>query len=218
MRERLGSWAPQQASELPACYSALRMIQHTRVALLSLSAPAGSPTIAAAPNASALPDRLPDLPLPAYAQQLGALFKIRARQAVMTLAERTAWAAYDQFAEAQAGADAARAARTARNKELKQMRITASAWEMALRSVYNSTFAYTAGLRGATNPDTGLPWTDAERTAVAQKLYPEAALSLVAGLTDDESLRTIGHAAAKQKTSDFSWTPPAAGHVSVRSL
>ena len=51
-------------------------------------------------------------------------------------------------------------------------------------------------------------WTNEERTAAAQRLYPRAALCLATEHLDDESLQTIGHAAAKKKDKDYSWEPP----------
>mmetsp|Transcript_29028 Transcript_29028/g.72402 ORF Transcript_29028/g.72402 Transcript_29028/m.72402 type:complete len:692 (-) Transcript_29028:19-2094(-) len=217
MRLWLGADAPSDNSDLCAAYAALRLIEHVRTATQALPVPEAEPMPSGVATSCVftLPERMADLPLQAYAQQLSALFKLFSRQAVMTPVERKSWAAYDHYTIAQIYADAARAARTARNKDLKQMRLHACAWELALRSVYNSTFAYTAGLRGKTNPATGQIWTDKERTEEAQRLYPEAALSLAAGYTDDEALRTIGHAAAKQKASDYSWTPPAAGYIKV---
>ena len=84
-----------------------------------------------------------------------------------------------------------------------------------MRSVYNYDFKYTAGLPGKVNPETGELWTDKERTALAQEIYPEASLCLVGGFVDAEVLRRIGHPCTKKKTAEFSWTPPAAGYVEV---
>ena len=73
-------------------------------------------------------------------------------------------------------------------------------------------------LAGKTNAATGSVWTDAERTAEAQRLYPLAALHLLCGMVNHESLLTIDHPAVKQKEAERGWKPPAAGFVEVGSL
>lgn len=77
---------------------------------------------------------------------------------------------------------------------------------------------HTKWLAGQTNAATGSVWTAAERTAEAQRLYPSAALHLLCGMVDHQSLLTIGHPAAKQKEAERSWKPPTAGFVKVGSL
>ena len=154
-----------------------------------------------------LPPRQANLPLPAYVKYLGSIFSIRARQAVMTTAEKKRWAEHDKYCVLQADADAARAARAARNKELKRARLAAREWNRNLRSVYFFLFKYTASLRGVRRAD-GQLWTDEQRTAEAQRLYPLAALNLMAGRVDDDALQTISHPAAKLKESEWSWAPP----------
>ena len=48
-------------------------------------------------------------------------------------------------------------------------------------------------LAGKTNAATGSVWTDAERTAEAQRLYPLAALHLLCGMVNHESLLILHH-------------------------
>ena len=91
-------------------YAAWCAVEHTLAALCALP-----------PSFAAEPVRLADLPLHAYSQQLLGVYKIRVRQSVMTPAELSVWAAYDAFSLAHLNADAERAARTARNKQLKQV-------------------------------------------------------------------------------------------------
>ena len=64
----------------------------------------------------------------------------------MTEPERQKWAAFDKFSLLQADADAARASRTQRNKQLKRARLAACAWERNLRTVYYSLFMLELGL------------------------------------------------------------------------
>ena len=210
MREQLQLFEGERASgtdaDVAALYASLRLVQHATAALAAL------------PSSIPAPARLPDLPLAGYAQQLGSVYKVHARQSVMTDAELSVWKAYDSYCIVQANADAARAARTVRNKNLKLARVTARAWAREFRSVYDMTFRYTATLRNATNDATGELWTRDERTALAQHLYPDASLHLAAGFVDAESLRTIRHPSTKQKDAVWSWAPPAQGHVKVRSL
>jgi hypothetical protein len=161
MRERLeGRTLAVDVLETDAlvgeAYTALRAVDYVSTALNRLPA-------------AEVPLRLADLPLRAFSQQLASLFKVHVRQSVMTEAERVQWAPYDRWCLAQLHADAERAARTARNKQLKAMRTVARAWELTFRFVYNFVFVYTASLRGQTNPDTQQPWTDDERTALAQR-------------------------------------------------
>ena len=75
---------------------------------------------------------------------------------------------------------------------VRSSHLAGRSWSGYLRTVYNFIFQYTASCRFKTNPQTGQEWTDAERTKEAQRLYPRAALSLVAGFLEDESLVTIG--------------------------
>lgn len=116
--------------EVSALYEALRNVTHTKAALAKLGCSL-SPCIA-------------DLPLGAYAKQLASVHAVCARQAAMTSDEKSAWVKFDEYCLLQARADAARAARTARNKLLKQARLQAVAWERNLRSLYNHLFAYAA--------------------------------------------------------------------------
>lgn len=44
-------------------------------------------------------------------------------------------------------------------------------------------------------------------------MYPEAALHLVYGKVDHESLKLIGHPASKKKEEKYSWAPPECGFV-----
>ena len=215
MRQELLAWpgavgAAATDHEVRTAHDDLRTVEHVAAQLRSLSPPAD--------GAAAVPVRVGDLPLRAYGVFLTSLFKIRARQSVMTDAQRTEWGPYDAYCLAQARADAERSARTARNKALKEMRTFACAWEVTLRSVYCSVFIHTASLRGKVKPGTRELWTDDERTALAQKLYPEAALALVGGFLDHDALRTIGHAATKKKSEEYSFTPPTGGYVQVASL
>ena len=126
-------------------YGSLRAVQH---ALTTLSELPGS-------DSAPVPGQQLDLPLKAYAKQLESLYKLRARQSVQSPEERAAWAAHYAYSIAQAEADAARAARTQRNRQLTAMRISARAWEVAFRTVYSYVFRYMASLRGAINPSTG---------------------------------------------------------------
>ena len=91
--------------------------------------------------------------------------------------------------------------------KLKRARLAAREWNRNLRSVYFFLFKYTASLRGVRRAD-GQLWTDEQRTAEAQRLYPLAALNLMAGRVDDDALQTISHPAAKLKESEWSWAPP----------
>ena len=208
LRAYLGEAATGTDAEIAAMYESMRLVEYSATTLGELSPKA----------ALALPARLPDLPLSAYAQQLASVHKVYSRQAVMTEVELAAWQRYDAYCIAQANSDAARAARTVRNKNVKQARITIRAWIREFRSVYDMVFRHTASLRGKLRSSTDALWTPAERTVLAQQLYPDACLHLAAGILDAESLITIGHPSTKQKDAAWSWVAPAQGHVNVRSL
>jgi hypothetical protein len=226
--------AAAEAREIGSLHVALRAVQHAKTAIDELE---GDPLP---------PKRGTDLPLTAYASQLASFYKVCARQSVMDQKELAAWADYDDYCHLQADAVASRAERTQRNKSLKQARLAAGAWERNLRSVYNYIFKcapsltplgchpslltphphpsplaptrYTKWLAGQINAATGSVWTAAERTAEAQRLYPSAALHLLCGMVNHQSLLTVGHPATKQKEAERSWKPPAAGFVKVGSL
>ena len=156
--------------------------------------------------------------LTAHVDRLGSFFAIRARQSVYVGREAGEWAAFDNYCLAQLNAEALRSARTARNATLKRERAAARGWEGYFRTVYCSVFHYTASLRNTTNPQTKADWTDAERTAEAQRLYPRASLALCGEFLDDESLDTISHPASKKSETDFRWQPPDVGFIEVGSL
>jgi hypothetical protein len=211
MRARLRVISDSEAAgtdaEVGSAYEQLRLVQHMTAALSAL------------PTAVSAPPKLADLPLSGYAQQLSSVYKIASRRAVSTEAERAAWIAYDTYALAQLNADAARAARTVRNRKLKEARTTAGAWERELRSVYDMVFRHTARLRKTTNSITGQPWTNDERTALAQQLYPECSLHLACGFVNADCLVQIRHPSTKQKSEAWSWAPPARGDfIKVDSL
>ena len=134
---------------------------------------------------------------------------------------------YDDYVEAArlAGEDAAR--RKDMRARLKEAKKQMYAWERELRSMYRYVFEYTAKLRGEINPATGELWTNAERTALAAKLYPQGCLHLAVGNVNHETLALLKHPAARKdevrkdgsaKDAKYKWHPPMAGHVKYGSL
>ena len=147
--------------ELASLHASLQMVAHATEHLAAISV--------------APPSHASDLPLSAHAKYLGGLYAVKTRQQNMSRSEKTAWASYDTYCMLQLEADAARARRAVRNRELKQARLVATAWERILRSVYNYTFEYTASVKRTVNAATERVWTPEERTAEAQRLYATAA-------------------------------------------
>ena len=72
-----------------------------------------------------VPQRGADLPLQAWAKQLGSTYAVLGRQKQMDKEELVAWADYDEYCLLQSEADAARAERAQRNRMLKQARLAA---------------------------------------------------------------------------------------------
>jgi hypothetical protein len=155
--------------------------------------------------------------LQAYADALSSYFSIYSRQAVLVGDEVQQWEQFDSYSIKQLEADALCKKRTASNADLKVQRAAARQWEGFFRTVYNFVFVYTASLRKTAKAD-GTQWTNEERTAEAQRLYPRASLALAGGFLDDKCLITIRHPATKKSETDFRWRPPAVGHIEEDSM
>lgn len=152
------------------------------------------------------------------AKALRATFKALAERSVMTAAERKQQAARDGYLAEVARRKAAASARTAERSSRASAEVDALAWRREFRSLMYYVSMYTLALRGTINADTKAEWTDAERSALWLRIWRRACLQLCLGNVTHATLQELGHPAAKEKTTAFSWKPPGSGFVKLNSF
>ena len=145
-------------------------------------------------------------------------FQRGALQSVMTEREKRQQVAYERYVAEKARRKAAASARAGKRTELAGTEAQVLAWRREFRSLMYLASMYTLSLRGTINPATESEWTDTERAVEWKRVWRLACKKLALGEVTHPILVQLKHACIKQKTADFSWTPPGAGFVAPRSF